>query len=77
MTNTVNTSTPTTTLVNTYTAADQNGRGTGIISVGQGTSYFTFYWVTSTQLFVVNSDASPTFSGQWQQQKVPEGKFVI
>jgi len=73
VTNTVNTSTPTTTLVNTYTTADQNGRGTGIISVGQGTSYFTFYWVTSTQLFVINSDPSPTFSGLWQQEKVPEG----
>ena len=73
VTNTVNTSTPTSTLVNTYTAADQNGRGTGIISVGQGTSYFTFYWVTSTQLLVVNADPSPTFSGLWQQEKVPEG----
>ncbi len=73
VTNTVNTNTPGTTLVNTYTAADQNGRGTGIISVGQGTSYFTFYWVTSTQLLVVNADANPTYSGQWQQQAVPQG----
>ncbi|HXW14972.1 MAG TPA: Ig domain-containing protein, partial [Terriglobia bacterium] len=73
VTNTVNTSIPNTTLVNTYTAADQNGRGTGIISVGQGTSYFTFYWVTSTQLLVINSDPSPTFSGRWQQEQVPQG----
>ena len=73
VTNTVNTSTTTETQVNTYSAADTNGRGTGILSVGQGTSTFAFYWVSQTQLLVVNSDPSPTFSGVWQQEKVPEG----
>ncbi len=73
VTNTINTSTTTNTQVNTYSAADTNGRGTGIISVGQGTSTFTFYWVSPTQLLVVNSDPSPNFSGVWQQETVPEG----
>jgi len=73
VTNTVNTSTTTNTQVNTYSAADTNGRGTGIISVGQGTSTFTFYWVSTTQLLVVNADSSPSFSGVWQQQQVPPG----
>jgi hypothetical protein len=73
VTNTINISTTTNTQVNTYSAADTNGRGTGILSVGQGTSTFTFYWVSQTQLLVVNSDPSPTFSGVWQQEIVPEG----
>ena len=73
VTNTVNTGTTTNTQVNTFSAANTNGRGTGIISVGQGTSTFTFYWVSTTQLFVVNSDPSPNFSGVWQQQQVPAG----
>jgi hypothetical protein len=77
VTNTVNTSTTTNTQVNTYSAADINGRGTGIISVGQGTSAFTFYWVSTTQLLVVNSDPSPTFSGVWQQQQVPAGSTAF
>jgi hypothetical protein len=71
VTNTINVSTSANTQVNTYSAADTNGRGTGIISVGQGTSDFTFYWVSTTQLLVVNSDPAPTFSGNWQQQNVP------
>jgi hypothetical protein len=73
VTNTVNVSTSENTQVNTYSAADTNGRGTGIHSVGQGTSTFTFYWVSTTQLLIVNSDPSPTFSGVWQQENVPSG----
>ena len=73
VTNTVNTTTSTTSQVNTFSAADTNGRGTGIFSVGQGTSRFTFYWVSTTQLFVVNSDPSPNFSGIWQQENTPVG----
>ncbi len=77
VTNTINVSTSENTLVNTYTAADTNGRGTGIHSVGQGTSTFTFYWVSQTELFVVNSDPSPTFSGVWQQENVPSGSTAF
>jgi hypothetical protein len=73
VTHTVNTNTNNNTQVNTYSAADTNGRGTGILSVGQGTSTFTFYWVSTTQLLVVNSDASPNFSGVWKQENVPAG----
>jgi hypothetical protein len=75
VTNTTNTFTPTNTLINTYTTADTNGRGTGIISVGQGTSDLTFYWVSGSQLFIINSDPGLTFSGDWQQEDVPLGGF--
>ena len=66
--NSTNTLTSTNTLVNTYTTADTNGRGTGILLVGGNISDLTFYWVSSTQLFIINSDPSPTFSGDWQQE---------
>ena len=59
VTNTDNTYTPTNTTLNTYTTADTNGRGTGILSVAGNISDLTFYWVSSTQLFIVNSDPSP------------------
>ena len=36
-------------------------------------SDLTFYWVSSTQLFIINSDPSPTFSGDWQQDSAPLG----
>ncbi|MFZ0960054.1 MAG: Ig domain-containing protein [Terriglobia bacterium] len=68
---------PTHTLLNTYTTADTNGRGTGIISVGANTSGLTFYWISSTQLFIVNSDSSPTFSGDWQLVNVPLGSSAF
>ena len=77
VTNTINVSTSENTLVNTYTSADTNGRGTGIHSVGQGTSTFTFYWISQTELFIVNSDPSPTFSGVWQQENVPSGSSAF
>ena len=41
--------------------------------MGQGTSSFTFYWVSATQLYVVNSDPGPYFSGLWQQVNAPVG----
>ena len=47
VTNTTNTSTTTNTPVNTYTTADTNGRGTGIISVGREPPRLTFYWVST------------------------------
>ena len=77
VTNTINNIVSNNTQANTYSAADTNGRGTGNISVGQGTSYFTFYWISPTELFVVNSDPAPTFSGIWQQQNVPLGSSAF
>jgi hypothetical protein len=74
VTNTNNTYPPTNTLLNTYTTADTNGRGTGIITTGQNTSYLTFYWVSPTQLFMLNADPGVVFSGDWVQQNVPFGQ---
>ena len=71
--NTTNTLSTTNTTVNTYTIADTNGRGTGILLVAGNLSDLTFYWVSSTQLFIINSDPGPTFSGDWQQENVPLG----
>src|ERR1019366_10024144 len=73
VTNTTNTNVGNNTLLNTFTASDNNGRVTGNFSVGQGTSQFTFYWVSINQMFVVNSDPHPTFSGDWQLVSVPLG----
>ena len=71
--NSTNTYSPTNTTLNTYTTADTNGRGTAIFLVGGNTSGLTFYWISTTQLFVVNSDFSPTYSGIWQLEDVPLG----
>jgi hypothetical protein len=73
VTNNINTSTNENTQVNTYSAADANGRGTGNFAVGQGTSSFTFYWVSLTELLVVNSDPDLYYSGTWNQEIVPQG----
>jgi hypothetical protein len=73
VTNTTNTYTITNTALNTYSAADTNGRGTGNLLVSGNFSDLTFYWVSSTQLFIINSDPSPTFSGDWQQEETPLG----
>ena len=61
----------TTNMTNTYTTADTNGRGTAILAVAGNLSDLVFYWVSGTQLFIVNSDPSPTFSGDWKQEDVP------
>jgi hypothetical protein len=74
VTNTITTTTSSTgTTVNTYTSADTNGRGTGILSVGGNLSDLTFYWVSANQLFIVNSDANPAFSGEWVLWSPPIG----
>jgi hypothetical protein len=73
VTNTTNTFSLTNTLVDTYTTADQNGRGTGIITVNQNISGLTFYWVSLTQLLVINSDAGLTFGGDWSLVQEPIG----
>lgn len=73
VTNNINTSTKTNTQVNTYSAADTNGRGTGVFAIGTGTSSFTFYWTSLTELFVVNSDPALYYAGNWQQELVPQG----
>jgi hypothetical protein len=57
----------------TYTALDANGRGTGILAVGESNVNVTFYAVSSTQLLVLNADFGPFSSGEWDQQSVPAG----
>jgi len=71
--NTTNTYTTTGTNLNSYSTTDTNGRATGNLLVAGNFSDLTFYWVSSTQLFMINSDPSPTFSGEWQQEEVPLG----
>lgn len=74
VTSTVTTSTGSTgTTLNTYTAADTNGRATGVISVVGNASDITYYWVNIGQLLMLNADASPTYSGTWTLQNVPAG----
>ena len=73
VTNSTNTNSTTNTTANTYTTADTNGRGTGIFLVAGNLSYLTFYWVSVTELLIVNADPSPTFSGEWRQEQVPLG----
>jgi hypothetical protein len=75
--NTTNVSNPANTQVNTYTTADANGRGTGLLSVGQTTSGLTFYWVSSNELFIVNSDPIITFAGDWVPVAVPLGSSAF
>lgn len=57
----------------TFTTLDANGRGTGIIAVGQSNATATFYAVSSSQLLEVNADADPFAGGEWDQQSVPSG----
>jgi hypothetical protein len=71
--NTNNTYVPTNTLINTYTIADQNGRSTGIITIGQNVADYTFYWATASHLFMINADPGITFSGDWLLENVPSG----
>jgi hypothetical protein len=73
LSNTTNTYVPTNTLINTYTIADQNGRSTGIITIGQNVSDLTFYWATASELFVINADPGIASSGDWVQENAPSG----
>jgi hypothetical protein len=57
-----------------YSTLDANGRGTGIIGLGEGNSNITFYAVSSSQLLMVNADPGPTVSGDFEQQTVPPGR---
>jgi len=57
----------------TYTTLDANGRGTGIIALGESNSNITFYAVSGSQLLVVDADPGPFASGEWEQQSVPAG----
>jgi len=57
----------------TYTPLDANGRGTGIIALGDTNSNITFYAVSSSQLLALNADPSSFASGEWDQQSVPAG----
>jgi hypothetical protein len=69
--NIVSTAVPT--VAGTYSTFDANGRGTGIITLGDANSNIVFYAVSSSQLLVVNSDPGPFASGEWDQQSVPAG----
>jgi hypothetical protein len=69
--NIVSTAIPT--VAGTYSTLDANGRGTGIITLGEANSNIVFYAVSSSQLLVVNSDSGPFASGEWDQQSVPAG----
>ncbi|MGD0226113.1 MAG: putative Ig domain-containing protein [Terriglobia bacterium] len=60
-------------LAGAYTAIDANGRGTGIITLGDSNFNITLYMVSSSQLLVVNADPGPFASGEWDQQSVPAG----
>jgi hypothetical protein len=65
----------------TYSTFDGNGRGTGIASVQTtapggtttSTTHLTLYMVSASELLIVNSDPTPTVSGEMQQQNVPAG----
>jgi hypothetical protein len=60
-------------IAGTYTTPDANGRGMGILALGETNSNITFYAVSSSQLLMVNADPSPAASGEWDQQSVPAG----
>lgn len=60
-------------LAGAYTALDANGRGTGIITLGDSNFNVTLYMVSSSQLLVVNADPVPFASGEWDQRSVPAG----
>lgn len=65
--------TKTNTTLNTYTSADTNGRGTGILSVNGNISDLAFYWTSNTELLIVNADPGTAFSGDWTLQTPPSG----
>ncbi len=57
----------------TVTTPDTNGRGTGIVSLGDSNSNLAFYVVSPAQLLVVSADPNPSLSGEWDQQTMPAG----
>jgi len=57
----------------TYTSLDANGRGTGIIGLGESNFNITFYAVSGSQLLMANADPGPFAGGEWDQQNVPAG----
>ncbi len=61
------------TTVNTYTPSDNDGRLTGIMLVNGNLVDVTFYWVSYTQLVMINTSSSPVFSGDLQQEQVQSG----
>jgi hypothetical protein len=69
--NIVSTAVPT--VAGTYSTFDANGRGTGIITLGEANSNIVFYAVSSSQLLSVNADPGPFASGEWDQQTLPAG----
>ena len=69
--NIISTAVPT--VAGTYSMLDANGRGTGIITLGEANSNIVFYAVSNSQLLVVNADPGPFASGEWDHQSVPAG----
>ena len=69
--NIISTAVPT--VAGTYTTLDANGRGTGIITLGETNANITFYAVSSSQLLMVNAVTVPIASGEWDQQSAPAG----
>lgn len=57
----------------TYTDLDANGRGTGIVTLGDTALDAVFYAVSGSQLLMVNADAGPYASGEWDRQTLPAG----
>jgi hypothetical protein len=64
------------TLAGAFTSIDSNGRGTGILTLGDSNSNITFYRVSTTQLLLVNADFGPFVSGEMDRQNVPSGGFT-
>ncbi|MFZ0961846.1 MAG: putative Ig domain-containing protein [Terriglobia bacterium] len=56
-----------------YTPLDANGRGTGVLAVGESNVNITVYAVSASQLLVLNADFGPFSSGEMNQQSVPAG----
>jgi len=60
-------------IAGTYTTLNANGRGTGILALGETNANITFYAVSSSQLLMVNADPSSFAGGEWDQQSMPAG----
>ncbi len=73
VTNTTQEFTLTGNIVNTFTAADNDGRLTGIMLVNGSLVNVRLYWVSTAQLVMINADSYPEFSGDLEQEAAPSG----
>ena len=60
-------------IAGTYTKLDANGRGTGIVGLGDTNANLTFYAISNSKLLAVNADSDPFESGEWDLQNMPAG----